>query len=98
SIVVFGDSPAGARAFSALAGAGCIALVFLITRRLTGNAAAGWIASLALLFDTMFYLHARLGMLDMFVTFFMVLSFWYFLKIREKEAGQRSYSSYYLLG
>jgi len=98
SLTIFGDSPAGARGLSAFAGAGSIALVFLIARRLTGNVAAGWIAGLALLLDTMFYLHARLGMLDMFVTFFMILAFWYFLKIREKEPERRSWLSYYVLG
>jgi 4-amino-4-deoxy-L-arabinose transferase-like glycosyltransferase len=98
SLALFGDTPAGARGLSALCGAAGIALIFLIGRRLTRNPWIGALSALLLLFEPLFYLHSRIGMLDMFVTFFMILSFWIFLKIRERNPEQRPFYLYYLLG
>jgi dolichyl-phosphate-mannose-protein mannosyltransferase len=98
SLVLFGDTPAGARGLSALCGAGGVGLIFLIARRLTQKTMIGVFTALLLISEPIFYLHSRLGMLDIFVTFFMILSFWIFLKIRERTPEQRLPSLYYLLG
>lgn len=97
SLYIFGDTPQGARGISILAGAGCVALVFLIAFRLTQSLFFASVSALSLLTDTLFYLHARMGMFDIFVAFFMVLSFWVFLWMREKPPPRPAYP-YYLLG
>jgi len=82
SLFLFGDSPAGARRLSTLFGAASIILVFWIAYHLTQNIFVSFWSSLLLLSDPLFYIHSRIGMMDIFVTFFMLLAFGVFLKIR----------------
>jgi 4-amino-4-deoxy-L-arabinose transferase-like glycosyltransferase len=98
SLFFFGDSPLGARILSTLAGAGGLAIVFLIAFQLTQNLGASALSAFTLFVENLYYLHARMGMLDIFVTFFMILSLWIFLKIRSKDPPLRRVGHYYLLG
>src|SRR5215471_15255901 len=64
SLYFFGESPAGGRGLSVIAGAGCVALIFLIGVQLTQSLFPSLLPPLLLLSDPLFYLHARMGMLD----------------------------------
>lgn len=66
SMTVFGDNEYGWRLPSVLVGAAGIAGVFLLGRRLFSSVPAGLVAATFLLWDPMYFLHARLAMLDIF--------------------------------
>jgi dolichyl-phosphate-mannose-protein mannosyltransferase len=95
SILTFGDNPWGHRMPSALAAAGIGGILFWGLFRNTrrwGLAVLGgglWLSS------SLGYVHARLGMLDMFLTFFFTLSFlcfWVFFQ----EAPLKIRTGYFL--
>lgn len=83
SMKIFGDSPWGSRMLSAFAGVGCLIFTFLFIFKLSQSFWASIFAVLLFVFDPLFYVHARIGMLDVFVLFSLLLSCWMFLKLRE---------------
>jgi len=83
---IFGDNPLGWRFFSLLAGCGGVALVYLVGLAL-GGLWVGIISAYLLLFDPLYYVMSRLGILDIFMTFFLLLFFWFYLKKYSWAAG-----------
>ncbi|TAK05049.1 phospholipid carrier-dependent glycosyltransferase [Patescibacteria group bacterium] len=78
SMGVWGDGEFGARFPSALFGAGCVVLTFLLGRRL-GGTGAGLLAAGLLVTNQDFLQHSRDARLDSAVTFFILLAalqFW----------------------
>ncbi|TMA57280.1 MAG: glycosyltransferase family 39 protein [Deltaproteobacteria bacterium] len=74
---------------SALAGAGCVVLVFLFARRFFGLWPALW-SSLILLSSLEFYLFSRIVIFDITLTFFMTLSlFCFFAALHEEDRWLR---------
>src|SRR6201988_2692442 len=86
----FGISEWSARLPSALAGLGCIALVFFFARRFFGFWRGLW-SSLILVTSLEFYLLARIVFFDMRLTFFTTLSlFSFFCALREQKSRWRT--------
>jgi predicted membrane-bound dolichyl-phosphate-mannose-protein mannosyltransferase len=75
SMQVFGDNPVGWRVPSMLVGAAGVAGASLLGRRLFGSPVAGVAAGSLVLLDNLYYLQARMAMLDVFATSFTVWAF-----------------------
>jgi len=86
----FGISEWSARLPSALAGLGCVALVFFFARRFFGFWEGLW-SSLILVTSLEFYLLARIVIFDMTLTFFTTLSlFSFFGALHEQKRWRRT--------
>jgi len=85
----FGISEWSARLPSALAGAGCVALVFLFARRFFGYWEALW-SGLILVTSIEFFLLSRIVIFDMTLTFFITFSlFSFFWALHEENSRSR---------
>ena len=90
SYQAFGVSEWSARLPSALAGLGCVALVFFFALRFFGFWEGLW-SSLVLVTSLEFYLLARIVIFDMTLTFFTTLSlFSFFYALREEKSRRRT--------
>jgi dolichyl-phosphate-mannose-protein mannosyltransferase len=74
-IRIFGFRSGGWRVASLAAGTLTVVLVFLLARRLLNSTLAATVASGALAFDFLHFIHSRVAMLDVFVAFFAVAGF-----------------------
>jgi len=79
---VFGVNETTARSFSALTGIGCILLTLFIGRLFLHELSA-FLASLILLVSPAFYYLSRTGMMDVPLTFFLLLALYAFLKTKD---------------
>jgi len=84
SYYAFGISEWSARLPSALAGAGCILLIFFFARRFFGSWEALW-SGLILATSLEFYMLARTVIFDMTLTFFTTLSLYAFFSALHEE-------------
>jgi dolichyl-phosphate-mannose-protein mannosyltransferase len=90
-IFIFGDNEIGWRSMSALFGAMGIGLVFS-AGRLMFNRLVGVFAAALLMLDGMWYVQARIGMNDQFLTFFIFASYVsLFFYLRRPAAESRRY-------
>ena len=81
---LFGVHEFSARFFSALCGLGTVLVTYFFGRELL-NRWAAWIGALVLLSSSHFFRFARFGMTDTPLTFFILLSFYFFWKGRLKN-------------
>ncbi|MHB8511750.1 MAG: phospholipid carrier-dependent glycosyltransferase [Actinomycetota bacterium] len=83
---IFGCNSFGWRFSAAIFGTLAVLLVYLIGRRLFK---APWAAALAAFFvatDGLFFIQSRIAMLDIFLSFFIVLAIWLILEDRARTA------------
>lgn len=73
---LFGDNPIGWRFFPYIFGCLSALLVFLIARALKLGFTASIIAGFLFSWDYLAFVQGRMAMLDVFVAFFILLSFW----------------------
>lgn len=78
-IKIFGDTQFGWRIMSAIFGTALIPLVYLTAKELGGKT-VGLLTVLIISFDGMLLVYSRLGLLDILLSFFIILSFYFFLK------------------
>jgi dolichyl-phosphate-mannose-protein mannosyltransferase len=78
-IHIFGDNPFGWRFFSVLFGTISIILLYLICRKLRMSQMATNIAIFLFALDNMFFVHASLAWLDVYMVAFMLLGFLLYL-------------------
>ena len=71
---VFGMDSFGWRAAAAIVGALTVLVLARLVRRLTGSTLLGCVAGLLLCFDGLHFVMSRLALLDVFLTFFLVLA------------------------
>ena len=76
---LFANVSGGWRIFPLLAGSGGVALIYLLGLAL-GGPWVGILSALLLTFDPLYYLMSRLAMLDIFMTFCLLLFFWCYWK------------------
>ena len=81
---IFGTSEFVARALSALAGVGCVALSYVITRHLYGRTSA-ILSPLIVLTSSLFVVNARRGMTDVLMTAFTLLAVYAYLLSARKS-------------
>jgi dolichyl-phosphate-mannose-protein mannosyltransferase len=78
-IKLFGDTPFGWRFAAALAGTASIFLIYLIARRLFQSESIALIAATLTTIDGLHLVMSRVALLDIFLAFFLLLSFLAFL-------------------
>lgn len=86
-IKVFGDNPFGWRATAALVGTLSILLIFLIARQLFKSFFIGFSAATLMALDGLHLVMSRTALLDIFLSFFILLGFYLLLKNRLWLAG-----------
>ena len=74
SILIFGDNSFGWRFASAVFGAIGIGVAYWLGYSLTGYMVVGLLTSFLLLFDGMYYVQSRTGMVDIFLVVFLMLA------------------------
>jgi dolichyl-phosphate-mannose-protein mannosyltransferase len=86
-IKIFGNNEFGWRVSSAVVGAITIYLIALIAQQLFHSRALSTLAALLMSLDGLELVHSRTALLDLFLTFFIVLAFYALLKERYWLAG-----------
>ena len=79
------DSSVGWRFTTALCGTALVLLLFLVARSLTGSLAFASVASLLLAVDGLGIVMSRVALLDIFLTFFTLLAFWFVILDRRRH-------------
>ncbi len=78
-IKIFGDTSFGWRIMAAIFGTALIPLIYITGKELGGKV-TGIFATLIIALDGMILAYSRLGLLDIFLAFFIILTFFTFLK------------------
>lgn len=86
-MIIFGIGPFGWRFFGAVAGVGVILLVYLLSLKLFKDKFIATIAALLLVFETLIFAQARIGMNDSYFLLFMLLSLLFLIKNRYFVTG-----------
>lgn len=84
-IALFGDNAFGWRVAGAVTGAVAVLLTYLVARRLRLGVAVSGLAALLLLTDGLFFVQARISMLDIHLAFFVMLGTWLLLVDRQRS-------------
>lgn len=82
--VVGPGSSVGWRISAAVFGTATVLLVYLVARTLTRSTAVATVAGLLMAVDGLAIVLSRVSLLDVFLTFFLVLAFWFVLLDRER--------------
>lgn len=80
SMVIFGESAFSWRLPGALLGVGCVFLVFLLAKTLFKDELVGIIAAAVFSLDGLVLTMSRIGMNDIYILFFVLLTIYLFLK------------------
>ncbi|MCX7912345.1 MAG: phospholipid carrier-dependent glycosyltransferase, partial [Dehalococcoidales bacterium] len=84
---IFGDNPVGWRFFAKLFGVTSTVLFYFICRRLNMSHREASIATFLLAFENMTFIQSSVAMLDVFLVFFMFITFLLYLSHRYISAG-----------
>lgn len=84
-IRMFDFTPGGWRVAPLVAGTLCVAVLYLLARRLLGSTLGASVAAGLLTFDLLHFVMSRSAMLDIFVVFFGLLSFLCLLYDRDRD-------------
>jgi len=76
SIALLGDNQWGWRIPAVLLGTACIPLIYLLIKKLSGNGLLAFISAFLTSFDSLFFVHSRTALLDIYFVFFMILAFY----------------------
>jgi dolichyl-phosphate-mannose--protein O-mannosyl transferase len=79
------DSSFGWRAMAALFGTALVLLLFLVAKTLTNSTVFATVASFLLAIDGLGIVMSRVGLLDVFLAFFILLAFWFALLDRRRH-------------
>lgn len=83
---IFGpESSFGWRISAALFGAGCVLLLYLLAKSMTGSLVFAGTASFLLAIDGLGIVMSRVSLLDIFLTFFTILAFWFVVLDRNRH-------------
>jgi dolichyl-phosphate-mannose--protein O-mannosyl transferase len=93
-----GFNTVGWRLASCLIGSLCVPLMYLLALRLWPKRLFAVAAALLVCFDGMFFVQSRIGMIDIFPVFFILLSYYLFLVHIQSRSPSGSVVSLFLLG
>ncbi len=83
---IFGpESSFGWRIGAAVFGVGCVLLLYLLAKSLTGSIVFAGMASFLLAIDGLGIVMSRVALLDIFLTFFTLLAFWFAVLDRRRH-------------
>ncbi|MCR2762358.1 phospholipid carrier-dependent glycosyltransferase [Microbacterium sp. zg.B48] len=85
-MAIFGaDSSFGWRITTAVFGTATVLLLYLVAKTLTGSVAFATVASYLMAIDGLAIVLSRIALLDIFLTFFVLLAFWFVLLDRREH-------------
>lgn len=93
-----GFNTVGWRIAACIFGTLCIPMMYLLARRLWPNRLFAIAAATLVCFDGMFFIQSRIGMIDIFPIFFILLSYFLFLVHIQSRTFNSSIASLVLLG
>ncbi len=82
-IAVFGMNPFGWRIVGVLFGIAMVPFVYLFARRLTDSTAAAALSGVLFAFDFMHLTQTRIATIDVYITFFVILMYFFMYRYRE---------------
>ena len=85
-ILVFGDNPIGWRGMQVIAGVLLVPLSYLLGKKLFSHKYAGLLSAFFVSFESIYLTYSRIGLIDIFLIFFTVLSLLLFLHAIEKSS------------
>lgn len=100
-ILTFGFNPFGWRIMGLLIGAAMIPLMYIFGKRLFGSRIGAFTSAFLMTFDGMHFVLSRIGMVDIFLVFFIVLMFYFFFNYYEGDLfkeGKNAKKSLFLSG
>ncbi len=77
---LFGDNPVGWRLLAIIMGTGSIIFFYLICRRLKLPESICYLATFFLAFENLAFIQNHMAMLDVYMVFFLMMSFWLYLR------------------
>jgi dolichyl-phosphate-mannose-protein mannosyltransferase len=86
-IHIFGDNPWGWRFFSVVFGTVTLVFFYFLCRRLGMSWLASNLATTLLAFENMTFVHASVAMIDVYFVTFMVVSFFFYVKMKYVTSG-----------
>lgn len=88
-MALFGsDSSFGWRVGTAVCGTAMVLLLYVVARRLTGSTLFATVAGLLLAIDGLAIVMSRVALLDIFLSFFVLLAFWFVLLDRDRQLAR----------
>lgn len=93
-----GFVPFGWRLMPSIFGTLCVPLMYLLALRLYRSRLFALAAATLTCFDGMFFIQSRIGMIDIFAIFFILLAYWAFHLHLESPTPRSSYASLVLTG
>lgn len=98
-MAVFGaDSSFGWRIAAALGGTACVLVLYLLAKALTNSVAFAGVASFLLAIDGIGIAMSRVALLDIFLTLFILLAFWFLVLDRRRHLDRLADRVVYLDG
>jgi len=97
-ILVFGDNPFGWRVMAALAGTGVVALFYFVAAKIFRDKKAALVAMFLAAAETMLLVYSRVGLIDIFVIFFVLLGLYFFVLFWQKKSLPMLFLSGLFLG
>lgn len=97
-ILIGGDQPIGWRMLSTLAGTGTVIGIYWALWLMTGRVATAATGALLVAINGLVFVHARIGMLDPFLTLFLVLSLVALIRATRRTSAVRLIGCGILLG
>lgn len=85
-ILIFGDKTLGWRVVQAICGTMLIPLSYFLGKKILTYEYAGLLTAFFVSFDLLFLTYSRVGLADIFLIFFIVLSFLFFTHASEKDS------------
>ena len=89
-IKMFGMTPFGMRFFSAIFGIMFVPLMYMFAKRLFDNTFISLCVGTFITFDCMHYTLSRIATIDIFVAFFIILSYYYMYRYIEEDTIYRN--------
>ncbi len=89
SMLLFGDTPLGWRLMSTFFGCASLAAIFLIAQSLFRDVRVSLTAGLLALLNQLLFVQARIAMLDVYMSAFLLLALWCLIDSYGRERGVR---------
>lgn len=92
-LLIFNNSLFGARFFQAIVGASLIYFIYFLAKILFKNKIAAFLCAVLLLLETSIFVESRFALINIFILFFVVLSYISFWNYRQKQNVKYFYFS-----
>lgn len=84
-LFLFNQSLFGARFFQALLGSSLIYILYILSSKIFKNKTIGLFAAILVFFETSIFIESRYALINIFIVFFSLISYYYFWLFRDKK-------------